>query len=79
MQSSDVLEIIRWFESNGIDIWLAGGWGVDALLGKETRLHSDLDVINRLEQAPLAFDLLGQHVSGAGGDGQQWVVARLPV
>ena len=29
---------------NGIEVWVDGGWGVDALLGKQTREHSDLDV-----------------------------------
>jgi lincosamide nucleotidyltransferase A/C/D/E len=28
-----------------IPVWLDGGWGVDALLGEQTRLHSDLDII----------------------------------
>ena len=25
--------------------WLAGGWGVDALVGRQTRSHKDLDLI----------------------------------
>lgn len=28
----------------GIDVWLDGGWGVDALVGEQTRPHDDLDV-----------------------------------
>ena len=27
----------------GLRIWLDGGWGVDALLGEQTREHGDLD------------------------------------
>jgi lincosamide nucleotidyltransferase A/C/D/E len=27
----------------GLRFWLDGGWGVDALLGEQTREHSDLD------------------------------------
>ncbi|MBM6839472.1 lincosamide nucleotidyltransferase Lnu(P), partial [Clostridium saudiense] len=30
--------------NNNIEIWLDGGWGVDALLGKETRQHNDIDL-----------------------------------
>jgi lincosamide nucleotidyltransferase A/C/D/E len=28
----------------GINIWIDGGWGVDALLGAQTRPHKDLDI-----------------------------------
>ena len=33
------------FESIGVDVWVDGGWGVDALLGKQTRIHADLDIV----------------------------------
>ncbi|GAB3286268.1 nucleotidyltransferase domain-containing protein [Kineosporia babensis] len=39
-----VLEVLVLAEAVGVDLWLDGGWGVDALLGKPTRLHGDLDV-----------------------------------
>ena len=29
---------------NNIDVIIDGGWGVDALLGEQTRTHDDLDV-----------------------------------
>lgn len=45
MEAEDVVEIYKLLTSNGIDVWLDGGWGVDALLGKQTRLHSDLDIV----------------------------------
>jgi lincosamide nucleotidyltransferase A/C/D/E len=32
------------------EVWLAGGWGIDALLGRQTREHRDLDLLHRLEQ-----------------------------
>jgi lincosamide nucleotidyltransferase A/C/D/E len=28
-----------------IVVWVDGGWGVDALLGEETRAHNDLDLV----------------------------------
>jgi lincosamide nucleotidyltransferase A/C/D/E len=28
---------------DGLRFWLDGGWGIDALLGEQTRPHSDLD------------------------------------
>jgi lincosamide nucleotidyltransferase A/C/D/E len=29
----------------GVRCWVAGGWGIDALLGRQTRRHYDLDLI----------------------------------
>ncbi|MGC4936405.1 nucleotidyltransferase domain-containing protein [Kribbella sp. DT2] len=28
----------------GVDVWVDGGWGVDALVGEQTREHGDLDL-----------------------------------
>src|SRR5204863_9081177 len=36
-------------DAAGVDWWIDGGWGVDALLGYETRPHDDLDFAVRLE------------------------------
>jgi lincosamide nucleotidyltransferase A/C/D/E len=47
ISASDVAEIIGWLRAAGVDVWLDGGWGVDALVGEETREHKDLDLIVR--------------------------------
>ena len=44
MTAADVIEIVRLFEQNDIELTIDGGWGVDALLGKQTRTHADLDI-----------------------------------
>ena len=44
VSAADVIEILSWLEQHGIDVWLNGGWGVDALLGHQTREHEDLDI-----------------------------------
>lgn len=31
-------------------MWIGGGWGVDALVGEETREHRDLGLMHRHEQ-----------------------------
>jgi len=44
MRAADVLTLYRAMDQLGIPIWIDGGWCVDALLGKQTRPHSDLDI-----------------------------------
>ncbi len=44
VSKKDAVEIILYAEENEIAIWLDGGWGVDALLGEETRPHNDIDL-----------------------------------
>ncbi|MEA3019607.1 MAG: hypothetical protein QOI47_1131 [Actinomycetota bacterium] len=44
-RAGDVLEVLDALDGAGVRVWLAGGWGVDALLGEETRPHGDLDLV----------------------------------
>jgi lincosamide nucleotidyltransferase A/C/D/E len=59
MTAGDVLRVLRALEDQGVTVWLSdGGWGVDALLGKQTRPHNDLDVIVSLDHVPTLRDVL---------------------
>ena len=53
MNAGALVDLLQLFESAGIEVWLDGGWAVDALLGTQTRPHKDLDIILR------AADLAG--------------------
>ena len=44
VNASDVVELLGRLEAQGINVWLNGGWGVDALLGYQSREHQDLDI-----------------------------------
>lgn len=44
MTADDVIELLQLFEQHNIEIIIDGGWAVDALLGRQTRIHDDLDV-----------------------------------
>ncbi len=45
MNAEDVLEMYQTMKELGIQIWLDGGWGVDALLERQTRSHGDMDIV----------------------------------
>ena len=44
MLLEDVLAVTAALSGAGVGHWLAGGWGVDALVGRQTRPHRDLDL-----------------------------------
>ena len=45
MRDADVLMVLDVLTGAGIEVWVDGGWGVDALLGAQTRPHNDLDLV----------------------------------
>lgn len=70
MTAEDVLEVVGWLETAGIEVWLDGGWGVDALLGHQTRDHDDLDVaVNQQDHARLLQVLAAEGFRVARRDG----------
>jgi lincosamide nucleotidyltransferase A/C/D/E len=44
MPAEYVTTLITLFENSAIRVWVDGGWGVDALLGEQSRPHRDLDI-----------------------------------
>ena len=45
MPAEEVLAVVDWLEARGAVHVITGGWAVDALVGRATRPHRDLDVI----------------------------------
>ena len=69
MSADDVLRVLRALDTRSLPYWLAGGWGIDALIGKQNRTHDDLDVIiddyqRNAPAAPRHFWILGSGRSG---------------
>jgi lincosamide nucleotidyltransferase A/C/D/E len=58
MDAQSLLCVVDRLEQAGIDVWLDGGWGVDALLGRPTREHDDLDLVAELRHAARIIELL---------------------
>jgi 2'-5' RNA ligase len=42
---TELLRVCRALSNEGLVYWVAGGWGLDALVGSETRRHGDLDLV----------------------------------
>lgn len=58
MKPKDVLETVQLLEKEEINVWLDGGWGVDALLGEQTRTHKDMDIVIQEKDIPKLRTLL---------------------
>lgn len=60
VRAEDVISIYQSLSDNSIQVWLTGGWGIDALLQEQTRPHKDLDVIVLVDDVVRMRDLLGR-------------------
>ncbi|HEY9293205.1 MAG TPA: lincomycin resistance protein LmrB [Microlunatus sp.] len=52
MHSNEVLRIVDWVESHDACYQINGGWAVDALVGRQTRPHRDLDLFIDADVVP---------------------------
>jgi lincosamide nucleotidyltransferase A/C/D/E len=83
ISADEVVDILDRLGAAGIDTSVAGGWAVDALLGRVTREHSDLDLavdaanvtraIQALEALGLRVDVDERPARLAMGDGRRTV------
>jgi lincosamide nucleotidyltransferase A/C/D/E len=60
MLAEDVLELYALLLDHSVQIWLDGGWGIDALLERQTRPHKDLDAFVAFDDLPTLTTLLSQ-------------------
>jgi lincosamide nucleotidyltransferase A/C/D/E len=59
MGTSDVLALLDVLSRAGCRVWVGGGWGVDALVGRQTRSHRDLDLAVDADDEVAAIEALG--------------------
>jgi len=71
MTPGALVELLELFESAGIEMWLDGGWAVDALLGEQTRPHKDVDIILRVADLPKLRWILGSRGFEIHGGGTE--------
>ncbi len=51
INKEDAVDLLKAAERIGVEVWLDGGWGVDALVGYQTRPHNDIDFFVRKKDA----------------------------
>ena len=72
------VDLLQLIESAGIEVWLDGGWAVDAAVDRQTRSHKDLDIIVRTSDLPLLRNVLysRRFVMQSGGGPTNFVLAN---
>jgi lincosamide nucleotidyltransferase A/C/D/E len=59
MSAEEVVAIYTLLNGAGTRLWIDGGWSVDALLGRRTRSHKDLDIALQWKDTPTLRQVLG--------------------
>lgn len=60
MNQEALIDLIRLLQRASIEVWLDGGWGVDALLGRQTREHRDADIVIRTSEVSALQNALAE-------------------
>ena len=68
LSAHNVVTLCSLLDQHHIRYFVMGGWGVDALLGRETRPHKDLDLLVPLDDLPALWELFREH-----GFTQRWL------
>lgn len=74
MPADEVVTIVEWLEAANVTYQINGGWGVDGLVGRQTRRHRDLDLIIDEEEVPDFLDWLADRGYRAVED---WLPVRI--
>jgi lincosamide nucleotidyltransferase A/C/D/E len=76
MLAADVVSLYRALIAADAPVWLMGGWGVDALVGRQTRPHHDVDLlvgVADLERLRLCLIDLGFLLKYTWDDEVRWI------
>lgn len=60
MKAETAVNLVKLLKAHDIDVVVDGGWGVDALLGEQTRPHDDLDIAVLHKAVPKLREILGE-------------------
>lgn len=74
VEADDVVSLLARLSAEDVRAWVAGGWAVDALLGRPTRRHHDLDLAVDAEQ----LDQILAVLAGLGyAPREDWLPVRI--
>jgi lincosamide nucleotidyltransferase A/C/D/E len=82
MTPEAAVELYSLLADQGIGLWVNGGWGIDALLGEQTRPHKDLDLFVRLDDLATMIQVLiplGFELACVWEEENRWVEYPVPV
>jgi lincosamide nucleotidyltransferase A/C/D/E len=77
MTAERVLSLLSLLADAGLDVWVDGGWGVDALVGYQTRGHGDLDLGVARPDLRRALEVLATVGYGVTDDRYEQVTVQL--
>jgi lincosamide nucleotidyltransferase A/C/D/E len=60
MAAEELVGLLDALDAVGVKVWVDGGWGVDALLGRQRRSHDDLDVVVEVRDVRRLQEVLKQ-------------------
>ena len=72
MPAEEVVEIYTLLNDAEVELWVDGGWSVDALLGQQTRSHKDLDIALHWKDTPKLREALGTRGYNEVRQESQW-------
>jgi lincosamide nucleotidyltransferase A/C/D/E len=58
MNEKDAADLLKKTEQLGVDVWIDGGWGIDALMERQTRPHNDIDIFVQKKNEAVFAELL---------------------
>lgn len=61
MSIQDVVDVLMLLDAANVRAWVDGGWGIDALVGEQTRPHDDLDLVIDIAATDSVIATLGNH------------------
>lgn len=77
MSAGDVRAVLDRLTQANVTVWLDDGWGIDALVGEQTRAHADLDSVIAREDLDRAREALHPLGYGHALDERPGLPARL--
>lgn len=60
MHAEEVIALYTLLVERGMHVWVDGGWGIDALLGEQTRPHKDFDALVSFDDLGTLTDVLAR-------------------